>query len=126
MGDTSCRYRYGLFVERSTGAAEQQFPAGTLVAVATFSNARRWTKGDSRISSYQLIRYASLPGITVAGGMSKLIKSFEEDVHPDDIMTYVDTEWSDGDVYRKLGFEEEGLVERDGFRNLKFRKKLTY
>lgn len=126
MGDTGSRYRYGLFVNRSTGAAERHLPEGTLVAVATFSNARRWDKEGRRISSYEWIRYASLPDITVAGGMGKLMNTFIEEVHPDDIMTYVDTEWSDGEVYRILGFVDEEVVERNGFKNLKFRKKITY
>ena len=73
LGATGGRYRYGLFVERSTGAAEASLTAGSLVAVAVFSNARRWVKDGRRVSSYEWIRYASLPGIRVVGGMGKLL-----------------------------------------------------
>ena len=122
LGDTGSRYRYGLFVERCTGSGEAEFPVGTLVAVATFSNARRWVKDGVKISSYEWVRYASLKEIRVIGGMSKLLNAFIEDVKPDDIMSYADSEQQDGgEVYRRLGFVEEGIVEGNGYRNIKFR-----
>lgn len=127
LGDTTCRYRYGLFVKRSTGEAESSLPEGTLVAVATFSNARRWQKGDKVIRSYEWVRYSSIDGLRVTGGMGKLLNAFVEEVKPDDIMSYADASSEDGgDVYRQLGFELECTVERETFTNLKFRKKFTY
>ena len=127
LGDTTCRYRYGLFARRSTGANELVLEPETLVAVSEFSNARRWIKEGRRISSYEWIRYASLPGIRVTGGMGKMLKAFIEDVHPDDIMSYADVSWPDGgEVYRTLGFQEEGLVERPGFTCRKFRLSLNH
>ena len=116
-GDSSNRYRYGLFLKRHTGhiAAEGsetwKYPTGTLVAVATFSNARKWVKGEQTIRSYEWIRYASLPGLRISGGMGKLLKAFIEEVKPDDIMSYADLEWSEGAVYEQLGFTLEGQKE---------------
>lgn len=112
-GDAACRYRYGLFLKRHTGhVAEetnsQNICPGTLVAVATFSNARKWIKGEKVIRSYEWTRYASLPGLRVNGGMGKLLKAFIEDAAPDDIMSYADLEWSEGKVYGQLGFRLEG------------------
>lgn len=109
-GDAACRYRYGLFLKRQTGhlAADAALVPGTLLAVATFSNARKWVKGDREIRSYEWTRYASLPGVRVNGGMGKMLKTFIEDVRPDDVMSYADLEWSRGDVYRQLGFVLEG------------------
>lgn len=123
LGATGGRYRYGLFVDRTTGASESQIQKGTLVAVAVFSNARRWTKGERRISSYEWIRYASLPSITVVGGMGKLLQSFIEDVKPDDIMSYA-SEQDGGKVYAKLGFIQEASIKKDEFTTLKYRLKL--
>ena len=80
---------------------------GNLIAVATFSNARRWMKDGKEISSYEWTRYASLPDMRVSGGMGKLLKAFINDVHPDDIMSYADLEWSEGSVYKALGFRAE-------------------
>ena len=111
-GDASCRYRYGLFLKRYTGhtcsLAIDRPQAGDLVAVATFSNGRKWVKGDKAIRSYEWTRYASLPGVRLSGGMGKLLQAFIEEVKPDDIMTYADLEWSEGKVYEQLGFVLEG------------------
>lgn len=112
-GDAACRYRYGLYIKRHTGhlaatAEAGLYCPGTLVAVATFSNARKWIKGEKTIRSYEWTRYASLPGVRVTGGMGKLLETFIEDVRPDDIMSYADLEWSEGNVYEQLGFTIEG------------------
>lgn len=111
--DASCRYRYGLFLKRHTGhnAGSCPLEPGCLVAVATFSNARKWTKGDKVIRSYEWTRYASLPDVRLSGGMGKLLKAFIQEVRPDDIMTYADLEWSQGKVYKRLGFVLEGFKE---------------
>lgn len=114
-GDASCRYRYGIFLKRHTGhiAAEMnsetsKLHTGDLVAVAEFSNARKWVKGDKVIRSYEWIRYASLPQVRICGGMGKVLQAFVKEVNPDDIMSYADLEWSVGDVYEQLGFTLEG------------------
>lgn len=128
-GDAACKYRYGLFLKRHTGhiAAEMRFPIGPgmteretgmteretgttegkLIAVATFSNARKWIKDGKEIRSYEWTRYASLPDLRVSGGMGKLLKAFIKEVQPDDIMSYADLEWSEGDVYERLGFKAD-------------------
>ena len=130
-GDAACRYRYGLYLKRYTGKRWEISPLaslgrndsegavesvdvkdyiapGTLVAVATFSNARKWQKGEKTIRSYEWTRYASLPGVRINGGMGKMLKAFIKDVQPDDIMSYADLEWSEGAVYERLGFSLEG------------------
>ena len=95
-GDASCRFRYGLFHD------------GGLVAAAEFSSARKWRKGERTVRSYEWVRYASLPDVRVVGGMGKVLDAFVKDVRPDDVMSYADLEWSDGSVYRSLGFEIDG------------------
>ena len=123
-GHASCKHCYGLFLKRHTGhiakeiescgdsVSSTEYPSpGTLVAVATFSNARKWTKGDQTIRSYEWTRYASLPQLRLCGGMGKVLKAFIKDVQPDDIMSYADLEWSPGDVYMELGFELESQKE---------------
>ena len=83
--------------------------SGELVAVASFSSGRTWTKGERTVRSFEWVRYASLPDVRVVGGMGKVLKAFEEDVHPDDVMSYADMEWTDGAVYERLGFIEDGI-----------------
>ena len=116
-GHATCRYCYGMFLRRHTGhiAAERtakgdcgSIVPGTLVAVATFSNARKWIKGEQVVRSYEWTRYASLPEARISGGMGRFLKHFIKEVQPDDIMTYADLEWSQGDVYAGLGFTLEG------------------
>lgn len=105
-GYAACRYCYGLFQKRATGHNESQ-RTGKLLAVATFSNARTWMKGEQVIRSYEWTRYASLPDLRINGGMGKVLKMFIKEVRPDDIMSYADLEWSEGNVYRALGFKTE-------------------
>lgn len=124
MGYCTCRHRYGLFVERVTGASELALPPGTLVAVATFSNSRNMSSRGGNPRSFEWIRYASLASLRVVGGMGKLLQAFIDDVHPDDIMTYVDSSVSGGESYAALGFVLEGESGSRGYSNLKFRKTI--
>lgn len=120
MGSCNCRYCYGLFVERTTGSSEAAFEAGTLVAVATFSSGRTMRDGTR---SFEWIRYASHSGLRVVGGMGKLLDAFVQEHQPDDVMSYVNAAESDGSAYEELGFARESLVERDGWSNIKLRKR---
>ena len=104
-GSARARYRLGLFRIRSTGNAEagmDQTPG--MVAVATFSDGRRTV-------SYEWVRYASVQGVRVVGGMGRLLDAFVATVGdgtPMDVMTYADLEWYDGRSYRRLGFKPCG------------------
>lgn len=114
-GGAKSRYCYGIFLKRdrvrlnnTTDSALTAVTQGTMVAAAEFSNARRWIKSDKEIRSYEWIRYASIPDVRINGGMGKVMKHFIADVHPDDIMSYADLEWSDGQAYTRMGFVLEG------------------
>lgn len=67
-----------------------------LVAVMTFGKSR-YTKEE-----YELLRYASKN--TVVGGASKLLRYFIKTYSPKSIITYADRCWSDGNLYKQLGF----------------------
>ena len=122
FGWSKCRYCYGLFISRKDRSG---LDIGDMVAASCFSNARRWKKGDKTVSSYEWVRYASVGGIRVSGGMGKMLKHFIEEIKPDDIMSYADLSSPDGGkVYSTLGFVDEGLVERDTFRCEKYRLNL--
>jgi len=101
-GSAKCKFRYGLTY------------ADELVAVSTFSAPRPITRtvaGEERLmDSYEWVRFASLPQCRIVGGMGRLLKAFEEDVHPQDIMSYADREWSEGTVYQRLGFHKTADV----------------
>ena len=123
-GWSKCRYCYGLFVEKE--GRDGQFHKGDLVAVSCFSNARKWEKDGTSIKSYEWVRYASVEGVRVSGGMGKMLNAFIEEVRPDDVMSYAPlSEGNEGEVYLKLGFTLEEVKEFVNGKSAKFRLKLT-
>jgi hypothetical protein len=119
QGTVNAKLKYGLFlkpqyVERFINY--QQFnnrninnstTQQLLIAVATFSGGRMMKEGERKgTRSFELIRFASLKGYVVVGGMDKLLSTFTNEHQPDDIMSYADRDWSDGRSYEKLGFSK--------------------
>lgn len=105
-GPAKSKYHYALYHK------------GEIVAAASFSSARRMRRkilhGTGCISetdcrSYEWVRYASVSGMRVSGGMGRLFKAFVSDTDPDDVMSYADMEWSSGKIYRAMGFEDAGF-----------------
>lgn len=90
------KFRFGLFLK------------GELVSIAVFSGGRKMREQAPEYRSYELLRTCHKSGLIVVGGLSKLIRHFEEQFRPDDLMTYVDRDWSDGQNYLKLGFRLAG------------------
>jgi hypothetical protein len=72
------------------------FDSADLVAVASFDR-----KGT-------LHRYTVLDGLSIAGGLSKLIKAFRGEHGPLPIVTFCDRDYFDARVYRAAGFEKTG------------------
>lgn len=69
----------------------------TIVALMTFGKSR-----FKNNSEYELLRYCSLG--TVVGGASKLFSYFIKKYDPNSVVSYADRCWSNGDLYKKLGF----------------------
>lgn len=121
MNSTASAFNYGLFCKDE------------LVAVASFSKGRKMNRlpGDQR--SFELIRFCSKAGITVAGGLTKLVKNFCNDKKAGDIMTYVDKQLSDGSSFVRAGFKKHSetepnffLVERATFERIPSVKKESF
>ncbi|MFC5411311.1 hypothetical protein ACFPMF_18460 [Larkinella bovis] len=119
---TQVKYKYGLFLpERYFRVLSADFLAKTrpepelLVAVATFSHPRRIARNGLLHRSVELVRFANRLNCTVVGGLDKLLKAFITAVQPDDLMTYADRDWSDGQSYEKLGFTRLELTEPQAF-----------
>lgn len=124
FGWSKCRHCYGLFVERA--GHDGRFRKDDLVAVSCFSNARKWEKDGAVIKSYEWVRYASLVGVRVSGGMGKMLNAFIDEAKPDDIMSYAPlSDGDEGGVYIKLGFKLEEIKEFKDGKSAKFRLKLT-
>jgi hypothetical protein len=72
-----------------------------LIAVMTFSKARI-AIGKNK-SGYELVRFASK--VRVVGGAGKLLSYFLKNFGNEKIFSYSNNEWSNGDLYRSLGFD---------------------
>lgn len=92
QGYVKAKYSYGLF------------NGDEIIAVATFSETRPMKHKGSNYHSVELVRFASIAGLTIVGGLSKLIKHFLKQIKVDDLMTYADRDWSLGKSYDKLDF----------------------
>ncbi|GHE29982.1 hypothetical protein [Sphingobacterium griseoflavum] len=92
------KYRYGLFHE------------GQLVSIAIFSGGRRMRDQHEKYRSFELIRFCHKTNFRIVGGLSKLLQAFIKDFRPDDIMTYVDRDWSHDSNLATLGFKEVGTA----------------
>jgi hypothetical protein len=121
QNSVKAKFQYGLFlksqyIEKFLGIKSSQNPENILVAVATFSGGRAMKFGKrAGQRSYELLRFASLAGYVVVGGLDKLLQAFTKEHLPDDIMTYADADWSDGRSYKVLGFEEIGIISPQEF-----------
>jgi len=109
LGHTSASYYYALYEIKGN----KTFPeiSNEPVAVAAFSSPRPMNRDGEIISSYEWVRYASRRGVRVAGGMGKLLNYFVNEQSPQEIMSYADRDWSEGDVYKKLGFKFAGYTQ---------------
>ena len=87
------KYKYGLLKDRE------------LVAVMSFSKSRQIVRKKVVFNSFELLRFCNKLDVTVVGGFSKLLHHFIKSQDPDDVMTYVDCDWSDGQSFLSMGFE---------------------
>ena len=94
FGSTTSASNYGLFYNNE------------LVVAASFSKGRKMNRLPEEKQSFELIRFCCTEGITVTGGLSKLMKHFFTEKNAGDIMTYVDKQFSNGDSFLKAGFKK--------------------
>lgn len=118
MGSTNSAYNLGLYFEDN------------LIAIASFSKGRKMDRLPEDKRSFELIRFCCKSGISVSGGLTKLIKNFYLEKNAGDIMTYVDKQWSNGDSFVKAGFKKAGetgvsyfLIDRSTFQRHYLKEK---
>ncbi len=114
MGHAKAAFCFGLF------------DTGELVAVATYSKGRKMNRLSANERSFELIRFCCKEGITVSGGLSKLLSFFIKEKNPGDIMTYVDKQLSDGRSYYACGFKKHSETEGHAFLIDKTTMKRSY
>lgn len=88
QGHDNSKVRLGLFYNEE------------LISVMTFSKPR-----FNKNYEYQLVRFASKLGYQVVGGASKLLKYFQRNYNPKNIISYADRRYSNGKLYYALGFQ---------------------
>jgi hypothetical protein len=71
-----------------------------LISVMTFSN----NNISRKINNWEINRFCSKLDHTIVGGASKLFKRFLTDYNPKEVISYADSRWSNGDLYKILGF----------------------
>lgn len=76
-----------------------------LVSLMTFGNLRKTMNQVSKDGTYELLRFCSKLNTTVSGGASKLLSYFLNNFKVDEIITYSKNDISNGNLYKKLGFE---------------------
>ncbi len=88
----NCVHHYGLFYKSE------------LLCVASFSNGRKMNRLEPNQRSFELIRFCSKGGITVTGGLTKLLNHFCIQKNPGDVMTYIDKQIGNGQSFISAGF----------------------
>jgi len=79
-----------------------------IVSLMTFGNRRiSLGKKNTKDNEYELLRFCNKLNTNVVGGASRLFKYFLNNYNPDKIITYADRSFSQGKLYKTLGFEFE-------------------
>jgi hypothetical protein len=102
--------RWHLLGTAGAAAYRGLFYKDILVAVASFSKGRKMDRLPSGKLSYELIRFCCYKGVSVLGGLSRLVKNFCLEKEAGDIMTYVDAQLSDGNSFINAGFKKTGFT----------------
>lgn len=89
QGNYNSKYNIGLFYDNE------------LVSLMTFTKIRF----EKNINGYELTRFCNKINTNVIGGASKLLKYFIKNYNPSKIVSFADKRYSNGNLYKKLGFE---------------------
>ena len=73
-----------------------------LVSLMTFDH----YEGRKKISGWNINRFCNRIDHNIIGGASKLFKYFLNNYNPDRVISYADRDWSEGNLYKKLGFKK--------------------
>jgi hypothetical protein len=79
------------------------FYKGELVSLMTFDKSEGRKKMN--VNEWNLSRFCSKLNVNVVGGASKLLNYFIKKYSPVRITSFADKDWSQGDLYFKLGFK---------------------
>lgn len=99
QGETKTNIRLGLYHNDD------------LVAVMTFSKKSKLSGSKQMIEGeWELTRFCNKLNISITGGFAKLLKYFKDNYNPKIISSFASNDISNGDIYRKNGFEEDNHI----------------
>ena len=97
QGFIGSKVKLGLFYENK------------LISLMVFGSRRvAMGKKSTHEDEYELLRFCNKLNTNVIGGASKLFKYFVENYKPGEITTYADRSFSQGKLYKTLGFTLQG------------------
>lgn len=83
-----------------------------LVSLMTFGGLRKNLGQKSKEGNYEMVRFCNKKYTNVIGGASKLFKYFVEKYKPRKVISYASRDYSNGNLYKQLGFELESVTEQ--------------
>lgn len=115
LGKVQAKFFYGLVVPQHRQfrniTSEYYIGDQKLVGVAAFAKPMLMKEeGFEGQLSGELIRFCSILGTRIVGGLSKVIQYYHQEEKVDNIMTYIDLEWNRGQGYQSIGFQEVQLT----------------
>lgn len=106
----SCLNNWHLMGPTKSGFNRGLYYKSELMAVTSFSKGRKMHRLLEDERSFELIRFCCKPGITITGGLTKLVKNFCTEKNAGDVMTYVDKQMSDGKSFLNAGFKKHSDI----------------
>jgi hypothetical protein len=97
--------KYHLQGEDKSSVKLGLFNKGRLVSVMTFCKQRKCLGQKHEEQKWELSRFASIGKFNVVGGCGKLLEHFKRNFEWNEITSYADLRWSEGNVYQTLGFD---------------------
>jgi hypothetical protein len=82
-----------------------------LVSVMTFGKKRFALSSENSDNEYEMLRFCNKLNTVVIGGADKLLKHFIRTHQPKSILTFADRRYSNGNLYKQLGFKYLGNTE---------------
>lgn len=93
QGEDRSKIKLGLFYEEE------------LVSVMTFSKQRIALGKKSSDDEWELSRFCQNDNYSIVGAAGKLLSYFKKNYKWNEVISYADLRWSDGNLYNKLGFD---------------------
>lgn len=77
-----------------------------LVSLMTFGQLRKNLGNNKKDNIYELIRYCNKLNNSVVGGASRILNYFIKKYNPIKVISYSNNDYSNGNLYKKLGFNK--------------------